>query len=72
MLSRAIVKTSLPSFLLLAQFIVDTKVVPIWVGLVTCVLKGGIKEHMEPQHEDMHLHQRDTTILLERLPMSNK
>ena len=32
------IQTSLPCFLLLAQFIVDTKV-PIWVGLATFVLK---------------------------------
>ena len=45
-----IIKSSFLSFLLLAQFIVDTTV-PIWVGLSTCMLKGcakngGTKEHM--------------------------
>ena len=41
------IQTSLPCFLLLAQFIVDTQI-PIWVGLATCVLKWchkGMKVH---------------------------
>ena len=56
------IKTNLLSFLLLAQFIIDTQVSIL--GWLSNMLAKRLAQRntCTPQHEGMHLHQRDITI----------